>query len=133
MLLSVSNAGMYIFTSQQSNVLTFSLTNLMILYFVYSVPVFFIGGIPVSHLADKLVMNKKKINSYAVSLLIYGSSGLIVNYFWYVSFLNSGWTRETCFLLILGIFASLLFFHILLLIKKLSIRWKQNCGEKSGS
>lgn len=89
-----------------------------IVYLMFSGTIFLTGGILFSLLAD-VILENVKANKYLLSLVIYGIGGVIVNFFFYIGLYNEGFVVETLSMLLLGIIASLLFLHILLVTKKI--------------
>ncbi|MFV8830564.1 hypothetical protein [Alkalihalobacterium sp. APHAB7] len=89
-----------------------------LVYLMFSGTIFLTGGILFSLLAD-VILEKVKANKYLLSLVIYGIGGVIVNFFFYIGLYNEGFVGETLSMLLLGIIASLLFLHILLVTKKI--------------
>lgn len=103
---------------QQEGVGYWSYLGLFFIYIIYSLPVFLIGGIPFSKLADVIIGKIKfntKVFQYIASIIVYGISGVIVNVFFYTSIFE----EELLHFLILGIISSILFLHIMLLTRKI--------------
>ena len=109
---------------QQTDVGYFPFDALFVLYFLYSIPIYIIGGIPYSHYVDiyfEKIKFRNEVQKYIMYFLLYIVGGLfIVGILLFISLLIDG---EVSGLLIsnvfvLGVCASLLFFHISLLFNK---------------
>lgn len=99
-----------------------SYSGLFVLYTLYSLPVFLLGGILFSMLADFLIHKIKynvKVYKYFCAIVLYGAGGVLVNVFFYIVLFDEGAKIESFYILILGVFASLLFLHVRILIKKI--------------
>lgn len=102
--------------------------------FIYSLPIFIIGGGLYSMLADAWV-EKMDFNNlvyqYIITFLIYGVGGIFVNVFLYISIFTEGFNSDaTSFHLILGIGASLIFLHTMIILKRICYyltRYKIKC------
>ncbi|ARK32664.1 hypothetical protein [Halalkalibacter krulwichiae] len=84
----------------------------------YSFPMLLIGGVTFAVLAEKLLTKWKprKTNEiYPRALMIYAVGGVVVNYFFYVSLFRQEW-GNVLFFLVIGVIASLFFYHVLLVI-----------------
>lgn len=104
---------------QQEGVGYFSFSGLLLVHMTYSLPIYLIGGVLYSSIADRFIENIKfrnKIAEYFVSFFIYGIGGVLVVALLSILSLFQGGTIEPdqYKLLILGIFASILFYHICL-------------------
>ncbi len=107
-------------TQQMPNVQYWSFSSLFMLYGVYSLVVFIIGGIPYSILMDKIVNKTNIKNKYVADVLIYILGGIIVNVWFWISLFNPYgivWDHSIN-LLLMGIGASLLFLHLFYISKK---------------
>ncbi|PIC85635.1 hypothetical protein CSV72_12360 [Sporosarcina sp. P20a] len=109
---------------RQADVGYFPYDALFVLYFLYSIPIYIVGGIPYSHYVDMYFEKFKfrnEVQKYIMYFLLYIAGGLfIVGILLLISLLIDG---EVSGLLIsnvfvLGVCASLLFFHISLLFNK---------------
>ncbi|PIC67236.1 hypothetical protein CSV71_05580 [Sporosarcina sp. P21c] len=109
---------------QQADVGYFPYDALFVLYFLYSIPIYIVAGIPYSHYVD-IYFDKftfrNEVQKYSMYFLIYIVGGLvIVGILLLTSLLIDGDISGLLLsnIFILGVFASLLFFHISLLFNK---------------
>ncbi|PIC56718.1 hypothetical protein CSV80_13675 [Sporosarcina sp. P12(2017)] len=111
---------------QQANVGYFPYDALFVLYFIYSIPIYLIGGIPYSHYVDiyfDKITFQNEVQKYIMHFLIYIAGGLlIVGILLLISLLIDGDVSGLLLsnIFTLGIFSSLVFFHISLLLNKVS-------------
>lgn len=96
-----------------------SFLGLFIIYSVYSAPVFLVGGILFSTVADvitKKIQFSSIIKTYIVSFLMYSIGGIVVNFFFYMMLADFGWGTDAFYMLVIGVAGALLFLHIKLLL-----------------
>ncbi|MDC3414745.1 hypothetical protein [Terrihalobacillus insolitus] len=113
-------------SEREANVLYTPLWSTAMIYTLYSLPVYLIGGIPSSLLIDKLVGQKtfnKKITLYLTKFGLYGVFGIVAA-FLFLMVLAIG-ESETYLIsnhlltyMTLGLIASLIYYHISLLFFK---------------
>ncbi|NIK11622.1 hypothetical protein [Alkalibacillus almallahensis] len=92
-------------------------------YLFVSSAMFLIVGILFSILVDKITGNVKSYR-YLYLVLFYLLGGVLLNLILYLFLFTEGFSRETYNMFILGIVASLLYLHILLINRKfLMAKW----------
>ncbi|TMW72776.1 hypothetical protein [Alteribacter natronophilus] len=86
----------------------FSFIQLFGLYFLYSLPLFLVGGLVTSTLVQ--VWD----TSYFAKLLVFSLSGLLFNFFLYVAIFNNYGINNIFYYAMLGVLGGLLYYHVLL-------------------
>jgi hypothetical protein len=113
-------------SERQPNTYYFSFSELMIIYLLYATPVYLLGGIPSSIIIDKI--NQRKIFSsvikvYFFNISLYALAGIITG-FLFLIIISKGQIFSEAFhigpFLVISAIASLLFFHVSIVIKKLA-------------
>lgn len=109
---------------QQAGVSTFTISALFVLYLLYSLPIYVIGGIVYSHYVDvyfEKIKFRNEVLKYIMYILVYIAGGLfIVGLLLLITYLIDGEVSGLLIsnIFILGVLASLIFFHISLLVNK---------------
>jgi hypothetical protein len=113
-------------SERDPNVLYFSFLGTFVVTFIYSLPVFFIVGIPTSMLID-WIMRKSRFHKakYLLELLLYTLFGTFFGILVLAVFIE--WSMEALNGALLGSIGSILYFHVLLLLQKFNIR--KNIGQ----
>jgi hypothetical protein len=108
------------------NVLYFSFLGTFVFTFIYSLPVFFIVGIPTSMLID-WIMRKLRFHKamYLFELLLYTLFGAFFGILVLAVFIE--WSIEALNGALLGSIGSILYFHVLLSLQRCKIR--NNIGQ----
>jgi hypothetical protein len=89
---------------------------------IYAGPVYFLVGIPISIIIDKLVgrtNGNSKLLRYFVQLVLYSLVGILVGVIYSIIFYSNTSTTELISFSIFGFIASNSYFHLFLLITKL--------------
>lgn len=109
---------------QRDGVSTFTISALFVLYLLYSLPIYVIGGIVYSHYVDvyfEKIKFRNEVLKYITYILVYIAGGLfIVGLLLLITYLIDGEVSGLLIsnIFILGVLASLIFFHISLLVNK---------------
>ncbi|PSL43240.1 hypothetical protein B0H94_11164 [Salsuginibacillus halophilus] len=82
---------------------------IFVMYFIYSLPVFIVGGTIASYVVNKW------FNGYFIKLVIYSLSGVIFNVFIYVAIINNYPINDIFYYLILGVLAAVIYYHVLII------------------
>ncbi|KAB7709071.1 hypothetical protein F9802_02820 [Bacillus aerolatus] len=85
---------------QQEAVGYWSYSGLFSVYTMYSLPMFLIGGIIFSMLADFIIGKIKfstKVYKYIGAIVVYGIGGVLVNVFFYIALFEEGEKAESRF------------------------------------
>jgi len=108
-------------SERDPNVLYFSFWGTFVVTFIYSLLVFFIVGIPTSTLIDWM-MRKSRFHKamYLFELFLYTLFGAFFGILVLTVFIE--WSMEALNGALLGSIGSILYFHVLLFLKKLKIR-----------
>jgi hypothetical protein len=86
------------------------------IYLFFTTITYLTGGILFSAIVDNMIENFASFK-YIFSIFIYGFGGVLVNFFFYLSLFDSrGDLEDTIDIMILGIIAALLFFHVKIII-----------------
>lgn len=113
----------YVPSSQREpNVYYFGFFETSIFVIIYTAPVYFLVGILVSILIDKLVGNvdrNSKWKLYFIQLGLYSLAGILVGFIYLIIFSDSIYLVEVSYFSLFGFAASNLYFHLLLLVRKI--------------
>lgn len=114
----------YVPSSQQEpNVYYFGFFEISVFVIIYTAPVYFLVGLPISILIDKLVVNvarDSKWTLYFIQLGLYSLAGVLVGFLYLLVFSGSIYLEGFISFSIYAIVASNLYFHMFLLVQKLS-------------
>ncbi|WP_438311355.1 hypothetical protein [Sporosarcina sp. FA9] len=108
----------------------FELTDFLVLWGVFVLPVFLIGGF-IALCAVYFVQEFFTSKNYFISLIIFLFLGIFCNIYALGHLVRNGWGDGVMEYLILGVVASVLYFHIWLLLNKLAIKARTNLLEQS--
>lgn len=113
----------YVPSSQREpNVYYFGFLEISVFVIIYTAPAYFLVGLLVSLLIDKLVGNvdrNSKWKLYFIQLGLYSLAGILVGLIYLKIFSNSMYLVEIIYFLLVGFAASNLYFHLLLLVRKI--------------
>ena len=116
-------------SEQLENVYYFKFSELFMFSIIYASPVYLLGGIPVSYLADWLLKKKEYKRPYLIGIFIYSISGfllMIIDLFLISGAENLDHIINIFFFSILGIPAAIIFFLITLLFTYIGSKWNNS-------
>ncbi|RCW63899.1 hypothetical protein [Saliterribacillus persicus] len=106
---------------QQAGVGYFSFTGLLFIYFIYSCPVYLIGGSIYSYFADiylNQIQFRNKLLKYVTEFIVYVVGGLLIIGIFLILLGGYNSASNIYMIFLFGAVASLLFFHSSLAWKK---------------
>ncbi|WP_409342956.1 hypothetical protein [Paenibacillus sp. MBLB4367] len=119
---------------RQEGTVYWSFSSLIILYLIYSGPVYVIGGLPYSFFADAMADKMKHfLLVFAVKLLLYAGGGFAIAFLFGAIIGGSGAAVEDIAgFSLLGVIAALLFMHVSLLADWLAHRLRVAAQARDG-
>lgn len=113
----------YVPSSQREpNVYYFGFFETFAFVIIYAGPVYFLVGLPISIMIDKLVGNFNRNSKwviYFIQLGLYSLAGILVGFIYLLVSFRGIYLAEVISFSILGFVASNLYFHFLLLVSKM--------------
>ncbi|NYF23670.1 hypothetical protein [Sporosarcina sp. JAI121] len=103
----------------------FELADFLLIWGIFILPVFLINGFIAVYLVS-CVQKLFKSKTYFISMIVFILLGIICNIYALSHFIRNGWDDGVIEYLILGISGSLLYFHIWLLLEKITIKRRIN-------
>jgi hypothetical protein len=122
---SISSYSYIPVAKQQPGTIYWSFLGLIIIFLIYSAPVYILGGIPFSILIDIILSKLKKVGSivrYLISVLLYGLAGVLSTLVLLFIVSNGKSINEGIYLYYIGIVAAELYLHLSILINQISRR-----------
>ncbi|KXH87469.1 hypothetical protein [Sporosarcina sp. HYO08] len=103
----------------------FELMDFLVIWGMFILPVFLIGGF-IAGCVDFWLQEFFKARKYLISLTVFIFVGILCNIYALGHWIRNGWDDGVMEYLILGISGSVLYFHIWLLLNKLAIKTRTN-------